>query len=71
MYVMLLRVATLRYYNTHVCLDAGVIENPKLYLNFKANPQTFFDTCADNIVIINFVACYMWLWAVFTALFEQ
>ena len=71
MCVMLLWVAMSCCYNMDVCFEAGRTENHKLHLNFRINLSTFFSIYVEKTLINNFLACYMGLWAVFTALFEQ
>ena len=50
--------------------DAGRIEKHKLHLICRINLYTF-KIYVEKTLFNNFLGCYMGLWAVFTALFEQ
>ena len=70
LWVTLPWVATSRCYDMLVCFDFGRTENHKLYPNFKLILKPFCIHIEETL-INNFVAYYMVLQKVFTALFEQ
>ena len=71
LWVRLLRVAMSRCYDMLVCFDFGRIEKNINYTRISKLILKPFCIHIEETLINNFVAYYMVLRAVFTALFEQ
>ena len=70
MWVMLLWVATSHCYDIDVYFNTGGTENYQLYISSLTNPDIFLHTIAEEIIMINFAAYYLWVSPLFIAAFE-